>query len=338
MARTVNEAFTIFMRDFVNLAPERNQKAKDSRDAMFDRINDLNDFFILYRAKHLQFGSFARKTKIRPIDDIDLIVCISGGDLEVVSSYNWNDYKLKLTNTNSYLKQYCDPSVTSFYSYGSPWYLNSNKIKNKFKSSLQNLHDCRKAELHSEGQAVTLQFSSYEWNFDIVPAFNCGDEASGTEYYLIPNGRGGWAKTNPKIDRDRVASIDKRLNGKARELVRLAKYWNRRPTMASIPSYMLEAMVLDFCEQQQNISRIDWAFVSLILYIKNNIYRSVPDPKNIQGNLNVLSSGQKFSIQQRADKDYQRAYSAWDYEQSNDMEEAINKWKEVLGNDFPSYG
>ena len=338
MARTVNEAFAFFMRDFVNLAPERNQKAKDSRDAMFDRINDLNDFFILYRAKHLQFGSFARKTKIRPIDHIDLIVCISGGDLEVVSSYNWNDYKLKLTNTNSYLKQYCDPSVTSFYSYGSPWYLNSNKIKNKFKSSLQNLHDCRKAELHSEGQAVTLQFSSYEWNFDIVPAFNCGDEASGTEYYLIPNGRGGWAKTNPKIDRDRVASIDKRLNGKARELVRLAKYWNRRPTMASIPSYMLEAMVLNFCERQWEIKRIDIAFISLIQYISNNIYCSVQDPKGIQGNLNSLSSGQKYSIQQRSNSDYQNACWARQYEQNGNIETAIYYWRKVLGNDFPAFG
>ena len=337
MAKTVNEAFAIFMRDFVNLAPERNQKAKDSRDAMFDRINDLEDFFILYREKHMQFGSFARKTKIRPIDDIDLIICISD-DLGIVSGNSWDDYKLKLKNTNSYLKQYCDPLITAYYGYNSTWYLNSTKIKNKFKASLQNLHDCRKAELHSEGQAVTLQFSSYEWNFDIVPAFHCGGVASGEEFYLIPNGRGGWAKTNPKIDRDRVATIDKRLNGKARELIRLAKYWNRRPTMASIPSYMLEAMVLNFCEQQFEIKWIDLAFKSLIQYIGNSINYSVQDPKGIQGDLNSLNYGQKCSIQQRANSDYQNACYARQYEQNGNLEKAIYYWRKVLGNDFPSYG
>jgi len=175
MATNVNSAFNEFMRDYVNLAPQRVTLARNSRDAMFNRINELKDFLPLAKEYHMQFGSFARKTKIRPIDDIDLIIGLKGGDLQVESNGNWENYRLKLIDVNSPFKSYCD-TVYSYYGYYSPtYYLNSTKIKNAFKSSLERLHDCSKAELHSRGEAITLKFSSYEWNFDIVPAFYTGE-------------------------------------------------------------------------------------------------------------------------------------------------------------------
>ena len=39
MAKTVNGAFSYFMSEIVNLAKERTQKARDSRDAVIDKIN-----------------------------------------------------------------------------------------------------------------------------------------------------------------------------------------------------------------------------------------------------------------------------------------------------------
>lgn len=342
MATTVNNAFFEFMRDYVNLSPTRNNKAKESNDAMINRINGLQSFLPLYKSKHMQFGSFARKTKIRPIDDIDLLICLSGGDFEVVSGNAWNDYKLKLTNADSAFKQYCD--ATSYYNYGyynnSTYYLNSNKVKNAFINALSNLQDCKKAELHSKGQAVTLQFTSYEWNFDIVPAFFVSNETYiANEYYLIPNGNGGWQKTNPKIDREYASSINQKCEGNVLELIRLVKYWNKRPTMASVPSYTLETMVLNYCEKNGCNKYIDLAFRDVLFYISQNIYYNVQDPKGIQGNINGLTYSQKQSVSQRANSDYAKVCDAINYEiNEKGHQKSINKWREIFGGDFPTYG
>lgn len=331
MALTVNSAFSHFLVNTVNLAPLRVKTARNSRDAMFARINSLQGFLPLAKNSHMQFGSFARGTKIRPIDDIDLIICLSGEGLIECRSNNWADYKIKLTDTTSIFKKYCDIS----YFYTSTYYLNSNKIKNAFKTALSALHDCSKAELHSRGEAITLKFTSYEWNFDIVPAFYVVDG----DYYLIPNGTGGWKKTNPKIDRDRVKVINSKCDGNALSLVRLTKYWNRRQTMATMPSYLLEAMVLNYCESNAISNYIDIAFRNFLDYLFTHVDKPVYDPKGIQGNINTLNIQQQRSISQRAYADYLKAKSAIEAEVSEQNQaKAIGKWREIFGGEFPNYG
>lgn len=82
MATTVNNAFEEFMRDVVNLEADKTSTARKSRDNLIDNINGFSgesDFFKIYESKNLKFGSFARKTKIRELDDIDLMLCIAAG-------------------------------------------------------------------------------------------------------------------------------------------------------------------------------------------------------------------------------------------------------------------
>ena len=81
MATTVNNAFAEFMKEKVNLDQEKNKIARSSRDNLIDNIKGFSgdsDFFVVYTDKILRFGSFERRTKIRPIDDIDLMLCLSG--------------------------------------------------------------------------------------------------------------------------------------------------------------------------------------------------------------------------------------------------------------------
>ena len=110
--------------------------------------------------------------------------------------------------------------------------------------------------------------------------------------------------------------------------------------MASIPSYMLEAMVLNYCETKSDFSPyVDMKFKDLLYYLQQNIYGNVNDPKGIQGNINNLTSGQKQSIYQRSYSDYNKAYLALYAEtQEKDQAKAIRLWREILGGDFPTYG
>ena len=87
MAKTVNSAFNVFMKDTVNLDPNNVSKARKSRDWLIEQIDGFpdkhDDFPPLYDDKHFEFGSFSRSTKKRPLDDIDYLVLYKGqrGDL-----------------------------------------------------------------------------------------------------------------------------------------------------------------------------------------------------------------------------------------------------------------
>lgn len=80
MVNTVSNAFSEFTKNIVNLDAKVTYTARKSRDNLIEGINNFdgeNDFFSVYQEKNLKFGSFARRTKIRELDDIDLMICLS---------------------------------------------------------------------------------------------------------------------------------------------------------------------------------------------------------------------------------------------------------------------
>lgn len=82
MAKTVSSAFDEFLKDKVDLESNQTITARASRDNLINNINGFSgndDFFTIYQERNLKFGSFARRTKIRPLDDIDLMICFSSG-------------------------------------------------------------------------------------------------------------------------------------------------------------------------------------------------------------------------------------------------------------------
>lgn len=81
MATTVQNAFEEFNKDVVNLDSNRTKKARASRDWLLGKLSSFDQkeglyFPFEYNDKHIKFGSFARNTKIRELDDIDLMFCL----------------------------------------------------------------------------------------------------------------------------------------------------------------------------------------------------------------------------------------------------------------------
>jgi hypothetical protein len=331
MATTVNNAFEEFIRDKVNLDSDKTKTARKSRDNLIDNIHSLGsneDFFNLYHDIDIAFGSFARKTKIRPLDDIDIMIGIKGDG----STYDdfGNVIKIYVNDDNSPQKSCCNENTNV---------LNSTKVINKFIKELKNLSDYKKAETHKSGAAATLQLKSYEWNFDIVPCFITTVESNGRNYYIIPDGKGNWQKTDPRKDKDKVSTLNQKHNGLMLETIRLVKYWNRRPTMPLMPSYVLECLLLQYFESVDSVSKfIDLRFRDILLYIKDNIWYSIDDPKEIQGDLNTLTYDEKLKISNKAKSDYDKANEAIAAETNEkNHKKAIKKWAEIFGDEFPDY-
>jgi hypothetical protein len=289
MPKTVDAAFGIFLSQFVNLDSDETKLARDSRDWLLTQIhsfpNKNGSFPRLYSEKDISFGSFARRTKKRELDDIDMMIALHAEG----SCYHefTSGIEIHVSDSADRIRPLCFDGTNI---------LSSRKVINKFIAMLVKVPQYEKAEIKRNMEAATLNLKSYSWVFDLVPCFFTRENCFGQDYYLIPDGQGNWKKTDPRVDRDRVTEVNQSHSGRIVNIVRLMKYWNRRPTMPSMSSYLLENMILDYYSirfEPTASKYIDLEFLNVLRYIKDKVFFPVDDPKGIQGNINKLSHEEK---------------------------------------------
>lgn len=334
MSTTVIEAFNQFLRNNVNLDPGITRTARASRDWLISRIHafeeNVEHFPMFYTEKDIAFGSFARNTKIRDLDDIDLMICLHA---QGATYLTYTDHIEMTVPSSSYpLHRHCNANTDI---------LNSRMIINKFVSALEDVPNYEKADIKRTMEAATLKLTSYTWNFDIVPCFFTTPEADGRTFYLIPDGNGHWKKTDPRKDKDVVALVNQVHEGWVLNAVRIMKFWNKRPTAPAVPSYLFETMIIIYYLNNTSIKAsqfVDLEIPKLLKHVADSVSTAVPDLKQIQGDLNNLSFQDKLKIYQRANYDYGRALQARKAEADGDHKASIQKWGEIFGPLFPTYG
>jgi len=336
MATTVISAFNDFQKNIVNLDSTTSSTARSSRDWLLDQISKFpenNDNFPnLYPEIDIGFGSFARKTKTRPLDDIDLMVGIKADGCTYYER-SWDDIELNFPeNYSGKLKKYAKILDSSA--------LSSTRITNAFKSELSKVSQYSSAEIKRDGEAATLKLKSYTWNFDIVPCFLTSPDSDGNSYYLIPNRSGSWKKTNPKTDRDRLSKVNQNQSGHVLNVIRILKYWKQANNI-NIGSYLLEAMILYYYENKSDdscSSFVDMELSNVFSHLASNILNIIPDPKGIQTDINDIDYYRRSTLEGVFKKFSRLSTEARQLEIDQKQEESINKWKEVFGNNFPNYG
>lgn len=332
MATTVNGAFNDFLKSTVNLDSGVTSNARSSRDwlvSQIDKFDSKAGFPTLYNDIDIYFGSFARRTKIRELDDIDIIIGLSaqGG---TYYEDPWGKIEITVPDSATNLVSLCHDLTRN---------VNSRKVINKFVSELKNVSQYKKADIKRNHEAATLELQTYPWTFDIVPSFFTKADSLGRTFYLIPDGNGNWKKTDPRIDRDNISRINQKHSGKILNIVRIIKYWNKNAAMPTIGSYLLECILLSYYDTKLTISDyIDFEVRDFFDHLSSAIYGQVNDPKNIQGNLNNLTFEQQQKISVKASSDHVKAKEAINLETNDaDQKSAINKWGEIFGESFPGY-
>lgn len=328
MAKTVDSAFIEFNQDFVNLDIQKTKIARSSRDWLYTQLNNFpdndNSFPLKYEERHIKYGSFSRNTKIRELDDIDVIYCLHADKAHYSESYLFpNRYYIHTEKAGDRLNNLSDDNL-----------LNSIKVVNKFVTSLSSISQYKSAKIHRRQEAATLNLTSYDWTFDIVPAFYTKNG-----FYLIPDGIGNWKATNPALDQQYITKMNQEHNFSVHQLVRTLKYWNRRVKMPTMSSFLFENFVLNFVESINELSDyIDVNLIDFWSYLKTAVYNNVNDPKGIDLNLNQLSLEDKNKIFKKAEEAYAKGYEANRLETvDKNQNSAIDKWREIFGNDFPQY-
>lgn len=331
MPRTVGVAFQEFQSNCVNLSRLDYEEARSSRNFLKSKINNFpliyDDFPNLVVSQNLDFGSLARHTRIIPLDDIDFITCMHAEG----SSYRDVEGVLKLTvPATSRLNRYLD----------SDGYLSSIRIIERFKSAIKTIHQYSESDVKRRGEAVVLNLKTRPWNFDIVPGFMGNSGWPSDTFYVIPNGTGHWKKTDPRIDKARTTNVNVLHDGNVLNVIRTIKFWQRRTTMTSIPSYVIETIVLDYYENRHTKAshRTEYELFGILRYISSAIMSPIPDPTGIEYDMNTYSQQVKEKIRDRANLDALRCLHAQMLESQGKHEEAIREMILVFGPSFPSYG
>ncbi len=331
MPYTVWGAFKAFRENTVDLDSNQTKKARTSRDYLFDQLKSLankDPEFPLLTSNYLPFGSFARRTKIRPLDDVDMMIILNGRDTTVYASSPYT-YWLKIVKPDAPLAHFSDD-------YG---YVSSTKLLYKIKRLLASVPNYSKADLHKNMQAVVLNLVSYSWSFDIVPAVPIGDALGNTVYYLIPNGTGEWIRTDPRIDAGNVTRVNTQHNGQFLPTVRLLKYWNRRTHKPRLASYYFETLaikVFDYTLQIEDFPRaVTYFFNSCPTYLR----LPCQDPKRLGPNLGAdVDWETKNKVSQAMSTAAEYAKCALMREEQSKHEDAIYWWQRIFGPEFPNYG
>jgi hypothetical protein len=332
MASTVNSAFDTFMKNSIRLDSGRNDIAKKSKNNLLREIEKFpNDGkFLNYYPEYMSidYGSFSRKTKIRPLDDIDLMIVLH-------AQGNWREpiyggYRIRVRPEASKQIALCNTGTDI---------LNSIKVINKFKEYLSKIPLYKKADIKRNQEAVTLELNSYEWVYDIVPCFETAPDNFGKTFFLIPDGSGNWKPTDPRVDKNRTTSINGKQQISVLDMIRIMKYWTKRRTAATMGSYFLECLILQYYDSStiNSSTYIDVELPNLFAYVCHQIHQSLNDPKGFQGNLNKLTLDEINSIRERAKLDYNRSVQAREFETNGKQKESIQKWGEIFGTEFPIY-
>ena len=329
MAKSVNQAFEEFNKNIVNLIKENTDDARRSRDWLIMQLlsfpENVEDFPNDYPDRHIKFGSFARNTKIRPLDDIDLMYCLGAGNAYYqIDSYDSKKFYIKTENALESLKKLSNDNYT----------LNSIKVVNKLVKALETVPQYSTAVIKRNQEAAVLNLVSYSWSYDIVPCFYTVNN-----FYLIPDGTGNWKESNPIKDQDNIKVTNLNFGGKVYQLVRTLKYWNANFTSPKISSYLFEVLVINFVKsmgKQNDYNDIN--IKDFFNYLYFNIGNDIQDPKGIQGNINSLTFEQRDRISNKAKSCYETAKIALDFEiEENNQEKAIENWQIIFGDKFPSY-
>jgi len=333
VALTVKAAFDQFRKEVVDLDADEVDKARSSRDFLLDQIFGLPDKiadFPWLTNRRLFFGSFARRTKIQPLDDIDLMIVMHGGG-GYERQFPWERFQCRV-----------DPGTMETpvrHLTDDQGYINSNRVLFKLRDALSDLPHYEKAELHKRGEAVTLKLGSYPWNFDIVPTFGVTDGQDPLVYFLIPDGKGHWKRTDPRRDDEYVTRVNQRHNGLALPIIRLLKYWNCRSQSPAMMSYWLETVVLNIFEEIEPVQFIQVGLYNFFARAISRVSQSCADPKGLGPDLDEdVDEDTRRKIVAALKRAAQIALSALQYEIQENHKLAISEWGKVFRQAFPTYG
>jgi len=165
---------------------------------------------------------------------------------------------------------------------------------------------------------------------DAVPAF----KVDGGVYEIPDRITKTWIKTNPDKHREQATAKNKEMGGFWIPLVKMAKGWNRANGQPIKPSFLIEVMAEDLIEPP--FSSYPDEIRNFLAAADDSIDRTWPDPANLGPPVSDQMTAQRIEGARLALREAQRKMAlATRAEATGRQGEALQLWREVLGDYFP---
>lgn len=336
----VNSAFERLLEKYINISPECRSTASTSQNHLREFLKDENardsSFPPILQKKDRDFisGSFARHTKIWPLDDIDILFPLDGATL-IYTRGGFVTANTVVTDGGIAF----NPLLTARWAVGNN--VSSDLLVSGFAKVLKRKYS--QSDVAKDGEAISVQLTigateeSDGLKYDVVPCFRLEPHDGSAPFYLIPDGHNGWKHTNPRYDEMVCESLQKFHGGYYRKVVKLVKYWNANQLNGALGSYYIElALANHFTNMQvfgQKIGSISEgvkiALQALATAVaKGNIPSPVKDAPAVE--LKPLSQ----TNAEKLVKAVTNSANAASYERSGQTDEAMKAWKAVFGSEL----
>jgi hypothetical protein len=241
-------------------------------------------------------GSYARRTAIRPLDDIDLFIVL-------------------------------DPNLHSDVR-PSPMQNGASPCLNKVYGALARAYPNRSA-LKLQNRSVNIAFSGTGIGYDIVPAF---ENRAGV--YMIPDReRGAWIETNPEAHAKALVSANDRAGGKLNPLIKMAKLWKREH---GVPLRSFHLEVMSYSAFSSAPGTYAEGMRALFGHLANAVQYNCANPAGVGPNIDAgMAQAERTAVRTKLVEAEQVAARALQFEGARQTEAAHKLWRGLFGKAYP---
>lgn len=219
--------------------------------------------------------------------------------------------------------------------------LPTNKLSQSSTYSLTKVCDALNTRFPNTGvrvscPAVTVPFGMKKSEaHEIVPADYVRD-SNGYKIYDIADCAGGWMNACPDAHNSYVKSVDDKLNGKVKPLIRFIKAWKYYQNVP-ISSFYIELRVAKYASTESSII-YDIDVKQFLCWLRDNNLPKIQDPMGISGYISPCKSDNAFSDAiSKLKTAATRAEKAREAASKENISDAFYWWQLLYDNKFPSY-
>ena len=168
---------------------------------------------------------------------------------------------------------------------------------------------------------------------EIVPADYLRDNDDGYKVYHIADCSNGWMEAAPDAHNAYVKSVDEKLGGKVKPLIRFIKAWKYYQNVP-ISSFYLELRVAQYASNEKSIV-YDIDVKRVLCWLRDIELAKMQDPMGISGYISPCKSNNAYD--DAMSKLKTAATRAEKAREVADVSIAFDWWKLLYSSKFPAY-
>lgn len=210
-------------------------------NSVIRKIDNASNEPVLYNPKkYLNFGSSFKKTKVKVVDEFDVMLII-----DTCGGYYFEN---GITTSVGQGSAFPNHLFDSKYLFPAQNYVSPIKVLNWLKAIVKSVLDPQGADPPvRDNQAVTAYISSTKTTIDLVPAPILKRNSDNKTFYVIPQGGQsmGWIATAPEDDMKTIEDYAKNRSN-FRNVIRILKRIKDTYNFVRVSSFAMETIVNDY--------------------------------------------------------------------------------------------